>query len=53
MARPNSSFVLANGPMDAGVHERSWDGRDLSGKRVAGGVCFLELPQAECRHDHQ
>lgn len=34
---------LASGPMGPGLHERVWDGRDVTGQRVPGGVYFYEL----------
>ncbi len=34
---------LAAGPMAAGLHERLWDGRDASGRRLPGGIYFYEL----------
>lgn len=35
--------VLADGVLRAGVHTRSWDGRDLDGRAVASGVYMTEL----------
>jgi hypothetical protein len=35
--------VLANDVLEAGVHTRSWDGRDLDGRPVASGVYMTEL----------
>jgi len=35
--------VLAEGPLAAGQHSRSWDRRDQSGRPVAQGVYFLRL----------
>lgn len=35
--------TLARGRRTAGAHQVRWDGRDGSGRRVAGGVYFLRL----------
>ena len=36
---------LADGPLAAGRHLRSWDGRDARGQLVASGIYFLRLEQ--------
>jgi len=41
--------TLANGPLDAGLHRRVWDGRDQDGSRVASGVYHYELRVGEHR----
>jgi hypothetical protein len=35
--------VLADGMHRAAEYDKSWDGRDRSGKRVASGIYFIEL----------
>jgi hypothetical protein len=35
--------TLVNGRLDAGAHQRVWDGRGDSGQRVAAGVYFYRL----------
>jgi hypothetical protein len=35
--------ALVEGTLEAGVHERSWDGRDARGRRVPGGLCYAVL----------
>jgi hypothetical protein len=35
--------TLERGRADAGVHRRSWDGRDERGRQVAAGVYFVRL----------
>jgi len=35
--------IVYNGTTDAGRHYVSWDGRDLSGSRVASGIYFYRL----------
>jgi len=35
--------TLINRPMDAGMHQVSWDGRDSGGNSVANGVYLLRL----------
>jgi hypothetical protein len=34
---------LVHGPMPAGAHEVTWDGRSGSGERVAAGIYFVKL----------
>lgn len=34
---------LQHGALPAGRHERTWDGSDLAGRRVAGGVYFARM----------
>ncbi len=36
-----------DGRWEAGAHELQWDGRDLTGKRVAGGIYFARLTGAD------
>ncbi|MFN0151321.1 MAG: PQQ-dependent sugar dehydrogenase [bacterium] len=38
---------LSSGPIAAGTFERSWNGRDDSGARVAAGLYFLKLATPE------
>jgi len=35
--------VVHAGPLEAGTHHRSWDGRDEHGHRVSGGVYVIRL----------
>ncbi len=35
--------ALHDGPLDAGAHERAWDGRNDAGERVAAGTYFVRL----------
>jgi hypothetical protein len=35
--------VLADGALDPGPHERIWDGRDATGRRVGAGLYFAQL----------
>jgi len=35
--------TLVNGRLDAGAHQRVWDGRGDSGQRVAAGIYFYRL----------
>jgi hypothetical protein len=37
---------LADGDLAAGLHQRSWDGRDDAGRAVASGVYFYRLKAA-------
>jgi len=39
--------LLAEGVMDAGSHETSWDGRDCLGRELSSGVYFLHLKTAD------
>jgi flagellar hook assembly protein FlgD len=34
---------LVTGVLPAGPHERTWDGRDGAGRRVASGTYFVKL----------
>ncbi len=38
---------ILNGPMDAGVHEIVWDGRDAHGRSVASGIYFCRAEVGE------
>jgi hypothetical protein len=35
--------VLGEGPIGAGVHERTWDGRDAAGSDASSGIYFYQL----------
>lgn len=39
--------ALHDGPVDAGAHERAWDGRNDAGGRVASGTYFVRLVAGE------
>lgn len=39
--------TLHDGPIAAGLHARTWDGRDRQGSQVASGVYFYKLSTAE------
>lgn len=41
--------VLADGPLSAGPHTRTWDRRDQSGRTVSPGIYFLRLDAARDR----
>jgi hypothetical protein len=41
--------TLARGGRAAGAHAVAWDGRDETGRRVAGGVYFVELAAGDVR----
>ena len=38
--------VLADGHMEAGLHTRSWNGRDLEGRALPSGVYYYRLEGA-------
>jgi flagellar hook assembly protein FlgD len=35
--------ILANGPMQAGARDVTWDGRDAAGRAAASGIYFYRL----------
>ncbi|MBL0177085.1 MAG: hypothetical protein IPP94_17835, partial [Ignavibacteria bacterium] len=39
--------TLVNGVLDAGTHHAAWDGANLNGARVPGGMYFYELRATE------
>ncbi|GEM_PF-2138106 len=39
--------TIANGRLPAGIYERSWDGRNDAGARVASGIYFYRLQAGE------
>ena len=39
--------TLVDGSLPAGLHERTWDGTDRSGQRVASGIYFCRLTAGE------
>ena len=39
--------ALVKGPLPAGLHQLSWDGRDDAGRAVGSGVYLLRLSAGE------
>jgi hypothetical protein len=45
--------TLADGRLEAGVHERVWQGRDERGRRVASGLYLLEFRSGSTRESRK